>query len=237
MFRFAKNSKSTKQQNPDLQNNIPEAESNKKFKLKSWYSNRYQIVLVQRNILLFLSIMLTIAMTASIVFVKFVVSSKSLEPYVIEIEEKSGVPTVVNQMTSKDLTANEAVKNYFINQFIQACAGYDPKTYKRDANIVRLLSTQKIYSEFRNRINPRELGVDTKITPRIKSVQFIAPEKILVRLLLETNSKNKGIETKDYIIEMSFYFANLTLNAEERLINPLGFQVIQFTMVEEKFDY
>jgi type IV secretion system protein VirB8 len=176
-------------------------------------------------------------MTASIVFVKFVVSSKSLEPYVIEIEEKSGVPTVVNQMTSKDLTGNEAVKSYFINQFIQAAAGYDPKTYRRDAHIVRLLSTQAIYADFRKRINARKLGIDTKIKPRIKSVQFISAERILVRALIETNSKVTGFEAKDYVMEMSFYFANLTLSEEERLINPLGFQVIQFSMVEERFDY
>lgn len=208
-----------------------------KFKIKSWYSNRYQIVVVQRNILLFLSILLTVSMTASIIFVKYVMSSKSLEPYVIEIEEKSGVPTIVNQMTTQNLTGDESVKKYFINQFIQAAAGYDPKTYRMDAEKVRLMSTQAIYSDFRTRINPRTLGVDSKIELRIKSIKFLDPVTVQIRILRITSSKERGTSQKDEVINMSFYFANLTLNAEERLINPLGFQVTSFSITEEIFNY
>ncbi len=208
-----------------------------KFKIKSWYSNRYQIVIVQRNILLMLATLLTVAMTASIIFVKFVVSSKSLEPYIIEIEEKSGVPTIVNQLTSQTLTADESVKKYFINQFIQAAAAYDPKTYKNDAEVVRLLSTQIIYSDFRTRINAKELGVDSRIELRIKSIKFLDSSTVQIRVLRNTITKERGLVAKDEVITMTFFFTNLTLTAEERLINPLGFQVTSFSITEEIFEY
>ena len=211
--------------------------SGQKFKIKSWYSNRYQLVVVQRNILLLLATLLTVAMTASIIFVKFVVSSISLEPYVIEVEEKSGVPTIVNQLTTQTLTADEAVKKYFINQFIQSATAYDAKTYKLDAEKVRLLSTQAIYSNFRSRINPKELGTESKIELRIKSVKFLDQSTVQVRILKTTTSKTKGVTTKDEVINMNFYFTNLTLSAEERLINPLGFQVTNFSITEEIFEY
>ncbi len=208
--------------------------STQKFKIKSWYSNRYQIVVVQRNILLMLSILLMVSMTASTIFVKFVVSSKSLEPYVIEVEEKSGVPTIVDQMTSQTLTGDEAVKKYFINQFIKAAVGYDPRTYKQDTDIVRLLSTQAVYTDFRSRINPKELGADTKIDFRIKSIKFLDPSTVQVRILKSTSSPI-GASSKDELVSMNFYFTNLTLTAEERLINPLGFQVTNFSITEEIF--
>lgn len=211
--------------------------TSQKFKIKSWYSNRYQIVIVQRNILLLLATLLTVSMTASIIFVKVVVSSKSLEPYIIEIEEKSGVPTIVNQLTTQNLTGDESVKKYFINQFIQAAAAYDPKTYKSDAEKVRLLSIQSVYSDFRNRINPKDLGVDSKIELRVKSLKFLDPATVQIRVLRNTITKEKGLVTKDEVINMTFYFANLTLTAEERLINPLGFQVTSFSITEEIFEY
>jgi type IV secretion system protein VirB8 len=176
-------------------------------------------------------------MTASIIFVKFVVSSKSLEPYVIEIEAKSGVPTVVDQVSLQDLTANEAVKKYFINQFIQAAVGYNPKTYKRDANLVRLLANQNVYSQFRSRINAKKLGVSSRITPRIKSIKFLSSESVQIRILNENNNREKGLKSKDEVIIMNFYFSNLTLTAEERLVNPLGFQVTNFSITEEIFEY
>jgi type IV secretion system protein VirB8 len=210
--------------------------SAQKFKIKSWYSNRYQIVVVQRNILLLFSICLLIAMTASIVFVKYVVSSKSLEPYVIEVEEKSGIPTVVDQVTTKALTADESVKKYFINQFIQSAVAYNPKTYRSDAERVRLLSSQGVYTDFRNRIKPRELGTDSKITVKIKSMRFPDPTTVQIRIARSISGKS-GTVSKDELITMNFYFTNLKLTNEERLINPLGFQVSNFVITEEIFDY
>ncbi len=210
--------------------------SAQKFKIKSWYSNRYQIVVVQRNILLLLATLLMIAMTASTIFVKFVVSSKSLEPYVIEVEEKSGVPTIVDQLTSQTLTADESIKKYFINQFIKSAVGYDPKTYKQDAEIVRLLSTQPVYGDFRSRINPRTLGADSRIDFRIKSIKFLDPSTVQIRILKNTLSPNVS-GSRDELVSMNFYFTNLTLTAEERLINPLGFQVTNLSITEEIFEY
>jgi type IV secretion system protein VirB8 len=234
---MSKSAKTTQNPNSPPEQKLDDKKAGQKFKIKSWYSNRYQIVLVQRNILLLLATLLTVAMTASIIFVKFVVSSKSLEPYIIEVEEKSGVPTIVNQLTSQTLTADDAVKKYFINQFIHAAAGYDAKTYKADAEIVRLLSTQAIYADFRTRINPRELGADSKIELRIKSIKFLDSANIQIRILRTTNTKDRGVITKNEVINMSFYFTNLTLTTEERLINPLGFQVTSFSITEEIFEY
>ena len=90
----------------------------KKIKIKSWYSNRYQIVVVQRNILLLLTIISIIAVAASVTFVKNMMSSKSLEPYVIEIDEKTGIATTIQQPTSQNYTANEVMRRYFINKYI-----------------------------------------------------------------------------------------------------------------------
>jgi len=210
-----------------------------KFKIKSWYSNRYQLVIVQRNILLFLAILLMFAMTAATIFVKFVVSSKSLEPYVIEIEEKSGVPTIIEQETSKTLTADESIKKYFINQFIQSVIGYNPRTYKQDVERVRLFTTQEIYKDFRQRIDVNVLGVDSRIEFKIKSIKFLNPSTVQIRILKDIISNiNKGssTESKNEIINMSFSFTNLTLNVEERLINPLSFQVTSFSITEEMFE-
>ena len=66
-----------------------QVKSNAKNKLKSWYSSRYQIVVVQRNILLVFTIIAMVAVGVAVIFVKQLTSSKSLDPYVIEIEEKT----------------------------------------------------------------------------------------------------------------------------------------------------
>jgi len=209
-----------------------------KLKIKSWYSNRYQIVMVQRNILLLFTLVSMFSVAIAVIFVKNVMSSKSIEPYIIEVEEKSGVPTIVNQLTSENFTGDQMVRKYFINQFIHAASGYDPKTYKQDLEKVRLFSTPGVYGDYRNRINARALGADSQIDVRIKSVQPLDNNTVQIRLARQITSKESGVETKDEIITMGFYFApEINLTMEERLINPLGFQVSRYTIAEEVFSY
>jgi type IV secretion system protein VirB8 len=210
----------------------------KKIKIKSWYSNRYQIVVVQRNILLILTMISIIAVAVSILFVKNMMSSKSLEPYVIEIDEKTGIATTVQQPSATNYTANEVVKRYFVNKFIQSSMSYSTKTYKQDVEIVRLFSSPSIYNEFKKRIDPNVLGGNSSITTKVKSLMFKGPNEIEVRIAREVQSSGTQDSVKNEIIFMTFFFApDISLSMEERLINPLGFQVIKFEIGEEVYSY
>ncbi len=209
-----------------------------KLKIKSWYSNRYQIVVVQRNLLLLFTLVSMLSVAVAVIFVKNIMSSKSLEPYVIEVEEKTGVATMVSQLTSQNFTGDQAIRKYFINEFIHAASAYDAKTYKADVEKVRLFSTPSIFSDFRSRINPRELGVDQKIDVRIKSVQFTDNNTAQIRLVQQLdNPASNAPKLQDQVITMNFYFSDIQLTMEERLINPLGFQVSKYLIAEEVFNY
>lgn len=125
------------------------ANKDKKIKVKSWYTNRYQIVVVQRNVLLLITIISIITVAISVLFVKNFMSSKSLEPYVIEIDDKSGMATVVQQISSQTYTANDMVRRYFINKYIQSSLGYNPQTYREDSESIRLFSSTQIYGAYK----------------------------------------------------------------------------------------
>jgi type IV secretion system protein VirB8 len=210
-----------------------------KTKVKSWYSNRYQIVVVQRNILLLFTLVSMFSVAIAVIFVKNIMASKSLEPYVIEVEAKTGVATVVDQMTSQQFTGDRMINQYFINQFVHASSGYDPKTYKDDREKIRLFASPAIYNDFRNRINPRALGPNSTIQVRIKSIQFLPQGgKVQIRIARQINMENSDAKTVDEIITMGFFFApNSKLTMEERLINPLGFQVNEYIIAQEVFSY
>lgn len=214
-----------------------EKKSKQKFKIKTWYSNRYQIVLVQRNILLLFALLSVISMSIAIIFVKFIVSSKSLEPYVIELESKTGVATIVDQMTSQNFTGDQVIREYFLNQFIQSAVAYDPRTYKLDIEKVRLFSSPSVYNSVRILINYKDLGIDSRIEVRIKSIQYPDQSTALVRISRLINMKGSEPVTKDELLTINFSFTDVNLTKEERLYNPLGFQVSSFLIAEEKFTY
>ena len=218
---------------------MSEADNSKnKLKTKSWYSNRYQIVVVQRNILLLFTLISMFSVAVAVIFVKNIMSSKSIEPYIIDVEEKTGIATVVEQMTSQNFTGDQIIRRYFINQFVHAASGYDPRTYKADSEVVRLLALPPIYNAYRSRINARQLGAEAQMGVRIKSVQFTDANTAQIRVLRQIDLPNQATANKDEVITMSFYFSpGINLTLEDRLINPLGFQVSKYLIAEEAFTY
>ena len=89
-----------------------------------------------------------ISVAIAVLYVKNVTASKSLEPYIIEVEEKTGIATVVDQLTAKNFTGDQAIRRYFINKFVHGASGYDPKTYDRDSTEIRLFSSPKNLCKF-----------------------------------------------------------------------------------------
>ena len=213
--------------------------SPKKFRVKSWYENRYQFVVIQRNILLIFALFSTIAIGFGVVFVNHIVSSRSLEPYIIEVEEKTGIPTVVERLTVKEFTGNELMKQYFINKYVLAAAGYDAKTYVKDLENVRVFSASSVFSDYRSRINARKLGTGTNIKVEIKSIEFTKNNECIVRISTKTTfGRNKKPSEGNQLLTLTFSFdPNIQLNLRERMLNPLGFQIRSYKAVDELVSY
>ena len=223
----------------DVQKKQKNIEKHKKSR-SSWYSNKYQTILVQRNILFIFAIITVVSMSLSVILLKYMVSSKSLEPYVIEIEDKTGIATVVDQSTTQEFTANEAVKKYFINKFIQSAVAYDYRTYKKDREIVRLMSSKSVNTTISRTMtqNYNKYSYNSIVSIRIKSVTFPNSAVARVRVKKNIKTKNGSTITKNELVTLSFKFSpEIKLKKEERLINPLGFQVVSYLISEEIFDY
>ena len=63
---------------------------------------------------------------------------------------------------------------------------------------------------------------------------------LLFKIYILRNIDKKGdqLVTKNEVVTMNFYFStNMELTIEERLINPLGFQVSNYQIAEEIFNY
>jgi type IV secretion system protein VirB8 len=211
-----------------------------KLKLKSWYSSKYQIVSAQRNILFFVSFFAVTTVMVSVIFVKTIMSSKSLVPYVIELEEKTRIPVVVEQLDKTSFTADMTLKRYFLYNYLKAVAGYNPATFKEDYRKVRLQSSYNVFNGLYDKMNPRSNKSPAKIVGNaglieidLKSMTFVNPNKVTVRYRTRKSGQIQGFPNTDMIADIEFIFANLDLTAEERYINPLGFQVVRYTADQE----
>ena len=211
------------------------------LKLRTWYSNRYQVVLVQKKLLSFFSIFSIATVVIAVIFVKQFTESKSFEPYVIELEEKTGVMTVVENLNGSNLIADEAVKRSYIFSFLNVAEGYNYVTFNKDRKTLLLFSSGNVYKQLYNKYSIRnETSIVNSLIEKgtkdikIKSILFNTPTIATVRFIVYNTRPSKLYPAEVHkIAEIQFQFVDMKLNTDDRYINPLGFQVIKYTVGED----
>ncbi len=214
-------------------------------KAKNWYADRYQWMVVWNNVLVLITFFALIGLGVTSYTVAKVTESKTFEPYVIEVEEKTGITTTVDRSSVNTFRADDAVSRYFVNKYIQSREGYDVRQYEYNyGDVVRVLSSRGVYTQFRTFIsteNPRSpLNLKNKYTRKVfvKSMTFLKKtedeKKVQIRVLLRDESTVGEPQVENHaVITLDFDFLPLELNTEERYINPLGFQVLSYTLEED----
>ncbi|PIR39096.1 MAG: hypothetical protein COV35_04340 [Alphaproteobacteria bacterium CG11_big_fil_rev_8_21_14_0_20_39_49] len=218
---------------------------------KNWYEDRYQTVVVQRNFLVILILISTVGIIISTLGIIEVTSSKKIEPFVIEIEEKTGITNVIRPFLRERISQEEALKRYFLFQYVQAREGYNPSTYKDDYyKKVRLLSNQASYTSFREKLRSGEIDdIQSSIRSRgsRRDIEVLSindrsnlnlqkgkDKNVVMTYLVNfkattTVSRGKTL-TRRYSAIIDFQFEDLENTLAELSINPLGFQVTRYAV-------
>lgn len=205
---------------------------------KNWYKDRYQYVLVQRKLLTVITVTSLICTLATVIVISQLTPLKAIEPYVIQVDQKSGITQTVDPMTVKELTANEAVNNYFIVMYIRARESYSMTDLAKNYNLVRIMSeSRKVYPQFVAEADPNNpksnaarLGTYGERTVKIKSITYLNPQLVQVRLLFEERG---GIAPQHKLALLAFEYVKMSLTIEERYLNPLGFRVTDYRVDED----
>jgi type IV secretion system protein VirB8 len=212
---------------------------------KSWYADRHQSVMVQRNALFIVALVLMAGLGLCVMMVASMTNSKTFEPFVVEVEDKSGLITQVSTQAKEQYTQEEALLRSMLAQYIKAREGYDVETYRYNYSYpVRLMSSPDVYTGFRtlfsasNKDSPVNFGRNKRREVVIKSLTFLDNTKKKAQIRLQLNDLAlPGLAPagkQDVVILITFDFKNLDLTPEERYINPLGFQ-IQSYLAEKEF--
>jgi type IV secretion system protein VirB8 len=231
----------------DLMNNIKDlkikidgsSSSNILQTTRNWYNDRYEWMQVQRSLLFLVTIVSAVAIIILTLSISYIKNTRSIEPFVIEIEQKTGVPTVVEPLTAKAYSGQDAIKRYFVWKYIKTREEYTFATYSRAFKEVSYMSSPEVYSDYRRFFNsgnpqsPYNLLADTSIrTVELKSIIFQDEKTAQVRLkMLVTGSQ---VSQSDKIVYIEFAFENLEMNDEQRFVNPLGFLVKNYRIEDER---
>ncbi len=235
--------------NSNVTADIPKANSDNVVKsISNWYADRYNSVLIQRNILLILLFASVFMVIASSFIVGNVSSTFKIQPFVIEVEDKTGITNIVNPLAHQELTTNEVLNKYFIMKYVKARESYNFQTWKYNyQTVVRLLSTQYVYNDFQRFINTSNDSPLAQYGNRIstnvvfRSMQFFPASnnqdgtpidpKAVIRFTIysDDGGLKGGTGGKIHkILTLTYRYQQSEMNDEERSENPLGFYVTSY---------
>lgn len=214
-----------------------------KLQQRNWYADQNQAVTTQRNWLFAITILSLVGLVISVGAVMYYQDKQVFQPFVIEVEDKTGIITKVPVNSAEKYTSDKALINSFAVQYIQAREGFSAATYQHDYNtVVRMFSARDVLSAFRGEIdedNPNSPLKNIHTTKRevdIKSISHLKrptpedPPRLEVEIAIREYKMPDYnlISRKQYIVRMNYTFIEQNMNPSQRYINPLGFKVLSY---------
>ena len=210
--------------------------------LKNWYKDRYQNAVVWRNIFAVVTLAALLISLASVLAVYQLTPLKSVEPFVIQVDEKTGITQVVNPLSTPKLISNESISRYFVAQYVRARESYDPNpaVIQESQNTVRLMTinpkTYAMYKETTRADNPdnfvNRLGAEGVRSVEFKSIAFLDAKTAIVKATVTERTRDYA-NTLHKQFTVTFDYQKMELKSNETLINPLGFAVNRYTVDDE----
>ncbi|WP_227272019.1 virB8 family protein [Roseobacter weihaiensis] len=160
---------------------------------------------------------------------------KTVVPFVIRVDNATGVPEVMTSLSDGEMEYEEAVGKYFLARYVRTREGYNFASREAIFEEVMLLSStaeQQEFSAFYNAGNPESpqfiYGRFDTAEVDIRSISFIGDNLAQVRFVRTVTQTQDTVRTQ-WVATVQFeYRADATISDRNRLINPLGFVVTDY---------
>jgi len=167
---------------------------------------------------------------------------KESVPYVIRVDNTTGVPDIVTAITDKAVTGDEVMDKYWLAHYVRARETYDWYTLQRDYNTVGLLSSANVGQGYAQLFEGKDAldktyGKTVRATVEILSVVPTGKNTGTIRFIKTTKRVDQegspGTVTK-WVATVAYEYRSTALIKESaRLVNPFGFQVLTYRVDPE----
>ena len=163
---------------------------------------------------------------------------KTVEPYVVQVEKGTGVVEVVSAIRGPQ-TYDEAVTRSFLRQYVQGREGYVQVEREVNFRTVMVMSAEAEGNRFAaiyrgsNPGSPQVVyGDQAMARVAVRSMTPLADKTFQVRFV-RTVTRGQQVERQNWLATVTFQFIQSPMSDADRLINPLGFQVLEYRLDPE----
>ena len=161
---------------------------------------------------------------------------KTVEPYTLLVDRQTGYVQAVKPLERETIAPDTALIRSFLVQYVIARESFDVDTIKDSYTKVALWSAGDARSRYvadSQASNPASplatLPRRALVEVQVRSVSSVNADTSLVRFTTTRTDPGAQAQVPQYWAAMIKYrFSGAAMTAQDRLINPLGFQVLRY---------
>jgi type IV secretion system protein VirB8 len=165
---------------------------------------------------------------------------KRVEGFVLRVDNATGAVDLLTSLRDGQESYGEVVDRYFLNKYVLARESYEYDTLQTAYDTTALMSTSEVQREYAA-LFEGEKARDKLLANRVRilvKVRSIAPgttrNTALVRFATRvTHPDGSGEPEESHVATIGFRYVGGAMHEQDRLVNPLGFQVTSYRVDPE----
>lgn len=165
------------------------------------------------------------------------------EPFVLRVDNATGAVDAVSTIQEEEKTYGEVVDTYFIASFVKSYETYNNYSIQDDYDKTILMSADpvakryiSIYDSTGGKIG-RDAELGTQGTRETKIISVVPNiDKGIATIRFETlTTSSQGTLNENWVATLTYEYVAASIDADIRLLNPLGFVVTSYRVDKETF--
>ena len=186
--------------------------------------------------------MMSVITCLSIVAVVMLTPLKTVQPFVIRVDNNTGLTDTVSVMKQRQDSYDEIVDKYFLKQYVQYRESYDWETIQTTFDATKLMSNPAVAAEYEkfyatDNAPHKVLKNNLKVLVKVQSVAFLgnlAQVRFIKQSVPVGNALDKKSPPLKMIATIAWEYQGGKMSEQDRLINPLGFKVKSYRVDREQ---
>lgn len=202
----------------------------------SWSDDRaHEIAASRRLAWIVAGVAATIALLEAIALVALT-PLKTVVPYTLLVDRQTGYVQAVKPLERETVAPDTALVRSFLVQYVIAREGFDIDSLKDTYTKVALWSAGEARSRYvadmqsTNPVSPlATLPRRALVEVQVRSVSSLTADTAMVRFsTIRTDPGAQGQVPQLWAAVIKYRFSGAAMSAADRMINPLGFQVVRY---------
>ena len=161
---------------------------------------------------------------------------KTVVPYTLLVDRQTGNVQALKPLEQQAITPDDALVRSFLAQYVSARESFDINSLKDDYRKVALWSADEARARYLASMaanNPQSplvtLPRQALVTTEIRSISSLGADTALVRFVtVRADPGGQKQDVQSWAVVMKYRFSTASMSAADRLLNPLGFQVLHY---------